>query len=114
MARVPIEGNMIASEVNPDEQERVVDEMWQRDIIKPYEQPLPPAIMETGVGYSGMAFTILDEFEHELVAVLPPRTYVFSNGDRFNCDVFKMLAEVLKTEAGRKLVEERGWSIYIP
>lgn len=92
-----------------EQQQREISEMQARGMLAP-DPDLSPVLTP----YNGPAFTLNDEYDRVVCGLIPPRTYVVTDPQRFQFDAFKLITELLLSSEGQHFVAARGWRVYRP
>lgn len=109
------EGRVLSAEPDaptapvPLAEQQIINEMQARGLITPTPDLTP--VIEP---YSGPVFTLHDEYDRVVCGLIPPQTYVVVSPERFQYDAFHVIAELLRSPEGQRLIAARGWRVYLP
>ena len=92
-----------------EQQQREINEMQARGMLT-----TDPEITPVLSPYNGPAFTLNDEYDRVVCGLIPPRTYVFTDPQRFQFDAFKIITDLLLSPAGQNFVAAQGWRVHRP
>jgi hypothetical protein len=92
-----------------EQQQQAIDAMRASGAITP-DPEISPVISP----YHGPAFTLNDEYDRVVCGLIPPRTYVFTDPQRFQFDAFKVITDLLLSPEGQRIVAATGWRVHRP